>query len=280
MRRQDAHREGSVMAWGCGRTIGIVLVVCVLTAPPIAAAQDRPFVFSMTTAPEIASRQIRIDYDVGLGNQTFRSQQTNGPDHMIGAQVSMGRWTLVGRFTASPADGTAYERSQSGEVLYSFLTPATSGLSFAAGGGMLHEAGGTDVLMARVTAGREAPLWRLHGNMLLQKPLVDQGRDAMDVITSVGWARRVTRSWSLGLEAVGEDLEGFWDTAEAEGGARLLVGPSLHLAPTGRLWQVTVTGGPMFHPRPSGLSSEALRDLPPQTSKNGYAIKTSFSASF
>ena len=39
---------------------------------------------------------------------------------------------------------------------------------------------------------------------------------------------------SLGVEAIGEDLEGFWEEEEAEGGARLLMGPSLRISPAGR----------------------------------------------
>jgi len=38
-------------------------------------------------------------------------------------------------------------------------------------------------------------------------------------ITSVGWARKLPHGVSLGIEAIGKDLEGFWDSKEAEGGA-------------------------------------------------------------
>jgi hypothetical protein len=141
------------------------------------------------------------------------------------------------------------------------------------GGGWLHEAGGADVVLIRVTGGREAADWHLHGNVLLQKPFVE-GRDAFDVITSTGWAWKFGQSVSIGAEGVGEDLEGFWNPAEAEGGSGLLVGPSLHLAPPGRSWQLSVVGGPTFHPTNSYRSNDALRDLP----TCGYGIKVSFSA--
>jgi hypothetical protein len=38
--------------------------------------------------------------------------------------------------------------------------------------------------------------------------------------------------------------------------------------------------GPMFHPAASARESGALRDLPAATSKTGYALKMSFSATF
>jgi len=127
-------------------------------------------------------------------------------------------------------------------------------------------------------AGRTTESSWLHGNLLFEKPMAS-GRDAVDLITSVGWARRVSRGVSLGVETIGEDLEGFWDADEAEGGARLLAGPSLHIAPAEHRWQLTATGGPMFHPSATGRASGAFRDLPPDTGGTGYAFKASLSIS-
>ena len=121
--------------------------------------------------------------------------------------------------------------------------------------------GGDTVGLARVVAGREFGRWRLHGNLLFQKPMAS-GRDPIDIITTVGSMQQLSGTVSLGIEGVAEDVEGFWDPAEAEGGARLLVGPSLHVAPTGRPWQLSLAGGPMIHPSDTGRSSGALRDLP------------------
>ena len=78
---------------------------------------------------------------------------------------------------------------------------------------------------------------------------------------------------SLGVEAIGEDLEGFWEADEAEGGARLLVGPSLHVSPHKQRWQLIATGGPLFHPTDTGRSSSAFRDLPPDTNRTSYAVQ-------
>ena len=126
---------------------------------------------------------------------------------------------------------------------------------------MLHEAAGVNVLLARFTAGHNGRSWLLHGNMMFQKPM-SSGRDELDVVTSLGWARKLPHGMSLGAEMVGEDLEGFWEAQEAEGGARLLIGPSLRVAPGGRRWQLIATGGPLFHPSDTGRTSVALRDLP------------------
>ena len=82
------------------------------------------------------------------------------------------------------------------------------------------------------------------------------------------------------IEFIGEDLEGFWEADEAEGGARLLVGPSLRIAPTTRRWQIGVAGGPIIHATRSNRASDAARGLPSGSSGHGYAVRASLSYAF
>jgi hypothetical protein len=51
-------------------------------------------------------------------------------------------------------------------------------------------------------------------------------RDDVDLIMSSGLTYRVRSWYRLGVELAGEDLEGFWENEEAEGGATVLVGPT------------------------------------------------------
>jgi hypothetical protein len=257
------------------RTIIGTFALLVLGLRGVAIAQDRPFVFSITTAPPVDRPQARVDVDFGVGEQAFRASSAKGPEQRIGVHATAGRWTFLGRFGLASIDSQV-ETSQQGEVLF---TIRATGVTLAAGGGLLHEAGGTNVLLARVAGGRGAKSWRADGNVLFQKPL-EEGRDAVDMIVSGGWGRKLGRSHLVGLEAIGEDLEGFWEANEAEGGARLLVGPSWHLAPPDRRWQLSVVGGPVFRATSSGRANDALRDLPPVTNSVSYAVKMSFSASF
>jgi hypothetical protein len=226
------------------------LILC--TNATIARGQNRPFVFSVTTAPDVSKTSTALTYDIGVGDTSFRASQSSGPEQRVGIQVSAGRWTFLGRLGLTSANAT-YETSQQGEALYSIFTQGSNGIAVAIGGGML-------------VAGREFGRWRLHGNLLFQKPMAS-GRDPIDIITTVGWMQQLSGTVSLGIEGVAEDVEGFWDPAEAEGGARLLVGPSLHVAPTGRPWQLSLAGGPMIH-------------LPSQSAPRGYAFRTSFSCTF
>ena len=251
--------------------VGALVSVIALSSP--AAAQERPFLFSVTTADD-SQPAARFDYDLGIGERAFQSDIANQPEHRIGVQASYGRLTLLARLGVA-TEGSSYQSSQSGELLYSVLGPGHR-VAFAAGGGLLHEADGVNVLLARVVTGRSTRSSETYGNLLFQGPLA-AGRDALDVITSVGWARKLSHGLSAGIEAIGEDLEGFWEAEEAEGGARLLVGPSVHVSPPGKHWQLSATGGPVFHPSNTGRVSNALRDLPPETRRTSYAFKVALS---
>jgi hypothetical protein len=92
------------------------------------------------------------------------------------------------------------------------------------------------------------------------------------VQASFGWR------WTLLPTLVSR--EGFWDAEEAEGGARILVGPSVHVAPTNAKWQVTITGGPLFHGDANANSSDASRLLPLQSARLGYAVRGSLAYGF
>ena len=242
---------------------------------PCLSAQERPFIFSVATAKPSTEERVRVDFETGAGERAFASDTENRPEQRIGVQISAGRFTVLTRVGISSV-GSAYESSQSGELLVSLVERGASRFALAAGGGVQHEAGGVNVLLARVVAIREVPAWRAHANLLLQHPLA-AGRDAVDLATSAGWDYRFTPGVGVGVELVGEDLEGFWDPAEAEGGARLLLGPSMHVMPGGKRWQLTAAGGPTLHPNANPRSSDALRDLPPTDRRWGYAARASLS---
>jgi len=156
------------------------------------------------------------------------------------------------------------------------MTPAGSRVSLAAGGGALHEAGGTNVLISRIVVGSGSDAWTSQGNVVFQHAL-SPDRDPLDVLFTGGISRRIASRAAIGVEAIGEDLEGFWDAAEAEGGARLLVGPSLHLSWASGKWQLLCAGGPTLHPRSNDRSSGAVRDLPPSQRRVGYAAQAGLS---
>ncbi len=73
---------------------------------------------------------------------------------------------------------------------------------------------------------------------------------------------------------MGQDLEGFWDSEEAEGGAKLLIGPSINVAPQSSRFSFSVSGGPVFYATHStAVASGAIRDVGNVSAQNGYALR-------
>ena len=80
-----------MIAEGHARTSFIVIHAAILAFTTRAvSAQDRPFVFSLTTASDVAKPQVLVDYDVGIGERAFHSDTENGPKQRVGIQASLG----------------------------------------------------------------------------------------------------------------------------------------------------------------------------------------------
>jgi hypothetical protein len=264
------------------RIVSAFLLLVAMNASSLAAqsttTQDRPFLFSIST-PRTEKPHASVHVETSFGERPFDLTEGDRPEQRIGVQASIGhRLTFLAR-VGVVSERSSAQTSQQGEVLFNVLQSPGHHASVATGLGIRHEPQGVNVLLGRVAAGRTFTAWRVDGNALFEKPLsVD--RDAMDVITTFGVARQVMRAVHVGLEMIGEDLEGFWDPNEAEGGARLLVGPSVRVAPSSAKWQVGAAGGPMVHATRSAVVSDATRSLPVSAAKDGYAVRVSLSYAF
>jgi hypothetical protein len=256
----------------------LLLLVGLLSAGP-ARAQERPFVFTVTTSAassEPGSRAWAAYYDAGYGERTSEPFGYDGLEQRVGIQGRLGRgFTLLGH-AAFGVGEQATRASQEAELLKDVLGPA-SGLRLAVGLGARREWEGTTAALARVCVGWRGRRTLLFGNLRLEKPFA-RGRDAADLITTLGWLQEVRRGLRVGLEAVGEDLEGFWEAEEAEGGAKLYAGPALHWSsPSGRLW-LSASGGPIAYATRSDRRSPAPRPL--QASGNGFTLRASVGYTF
>jgi hypothetical protein len=261
-----------------GRVPGaaVALVLAAIAVPPV-AAQDRPFLFSVST-PDRDDRRAAMHYDVSFGERAFDLVEGDHPEQRFGIQASFGKGFMALARVGVAADGSDTRSSQQGELLYDFLHARSRPTSLALGMGMRHESDGINVLLGRVVAGHKFDAWRVDGNLLFEKPF-STGRDALDLITTFGVARQLTRSLHAGLEVIGEDLEGFWEEDEAEGGARLMAGPALRFAPPARHWQVSVAGGPIVHATRSSRASDAARSLG-SSNRDGFALRVALSYGF
>lgn len=255
----------------------VVWVALIAMGGKPAFAQGRPFIFTVTTAaPAEPGERWTLRYDAGYAKRTTDPLGFDGMEQDVSFQGALGHGiTLLGQMGVG-LDGQATSTSQQIEVLKD-VRPASRGLALALGVGIRREWEGSTILVGRVSTGHRFETSSLFGNVRFEKPF-EQGRDRVDVITSVGWLRRFGRGLHVGAEAVGEDLEGLWEPDEAEGGAKLFVGPSVHIALPDRSWSLSMCAGPILYATRTGRTSQAVRPL--EARGNGFTARLSVGYSF
>jgi len=231
-----------------------------------AAAQGEGFVLTMSTPARPAST-VRVE-GISLFDGKLLEPQ-------IGAQASVGRLTVIATFDVSPAVRGIPPPARHAEWLTRIVS--SSRYRIAAGSGVRHEAGGIDVMLGRVIADVRAAGGRLTGNLLMEHAL-GRGRDAADLITNVGWTHAVGRGVHLGAEMRAEDMEGFWSAEEAEGGARLFVGPALLVHPPLSPWTFRATAGRDVRATRSAVPVSTAERL--LGTEGGFAARVAFNRSF
>ncbi len=157
----------------------------------------------------------------------------------------------VTSMTTRTIDGRDRATFQQVELLRSVFSRGS--FSIAGGAGIREEWDGARVLLGRVLAGSATMGGRLQGSLVIERVTSSPVKhDAADVITTVGWSRRMNDRIALGVETIGQDLEGLWNPAESDGGAKLLVGPSVHTQSPKSNWSASLTAGPVVQTFPVG----------------------------
>jgi len=231
-------------------------------------AQPTPFLFTVMPPAGQPKSAAYGYYELGYGERTFEPVAGDRLEQALGVRATFGSSVMLLARTGVSEYGGATRVSPRGELLFS--RPVGSAIRIAAGVGYAREYSRTDVMLARFGVGRATPRSLVHGNLVLEKPMSGE-RDAVDLLTTVGAGRRVGSAVTLSVEAVGQDLEGFWDPAEKDGGARLMAGPTIAIAPPTARWQLTVGGGPVLRATRSDFASAADRPLP---TRSGYVLRS------
>lgn len=238
----------------------------------------RPFLFSVATTPP-ATNNWTVSYDSVVGSGTSGTSTPSaydGLEQLLGVQGSVGHgFTLLGQVGMGTSGVAASQSTYEGEVLKD-LWRGSSGGCVAVGLGARREWDQTTTFLGRISVGQSIGRAMFIGNVRFEHALA-AGRDDIDVITSVGWAQRVTHAVGIGAEVLGEDLEGFWEKDEAEGGARIFVGPAIHVSPPGTKFHLSLLAGPVIRGTYNDNSNYAPRAL---TGNKGYAARASLTYSF
>jgi hypothetical protein len=221
------------------------IVLAILRAT--AFAQSPQLVFT-ATVPVTPPSGVTLSSSPAIEERGLALWAGTASDFGVGVAVTDSHWTVRTNTSMRtlPFEGRDRPTFEQVEILRQL--PAQRAMSAAAGGGIRQEWDGTRVLVGRVIARTALAHGAVQGSLVMERAFSSPiRRDGADLVTSVGWSRRVSARFSAGVEAIGQDLEGFWDPAEADGGAKLLVGPSVHAQTASGRWSATVTAGPVLH---------------------------------
>jgi len=237
----------------------------------LAMQQPQPFLFTINTLNPSA-RGWSLNYSGGYGQHTITPLGYDGIDQNIAVKGYLGsKFTMLLNLGVGFANRGDINTFQQAELFRDFVGgDKPDGFRVGLSLGFRREFNNDKVALSRITAAYESMGWRLGGNVRFEKAFA-QDRDGIDIISSIGIHRQVAGSFFAGFEAVGQDLEGFWEN-EAEGGAKLLVGPSLNFVPVSSRFSFTLCGGPIIYAtRSTGLlNNTAARELP---ASNGFTMK-------
>ena len=190
-------------------SLGLSVLLSAMSATAV-SAQAQAFIYTVTTsAPETSHERWSVRYEAGYGDHSADPLGFDGMEQGVAFQGRLGHGFTVRGQVALGLDSQSTSSSQEVEVLKD-LRSASRGIGLSAGLGMRREWEGTGVLFGRVAAGHSFQTSMLFGNVSFERAF-EPTRDSVDVITSIGWLRRVGSAVHVGAEALAEDLEGFWD---------------------------------------------------------------------
>lgn len=245
-----------------------------LQFPKVATRATEPFLFSTTT---LTAEDLKWSlHDAGSYGQGVEGPfGYEGVSQQVGVKGYLGyRLTVYASAAIGiPREGNTTTSAQRAEIIHDFVGGRKSyGMRLGLGVGFSNDFSNAKSLLSRITLSFDTPNLKASGNLLLEHTFA-QGRDGVDVITNLGFQYRLFRNLYAGFEAIGQDLEGFWEADEAEGGAKLMVGPSLSLAPKKSRLSFAFCGGPAIHATHSTVTNpNAIRELPAQS---GFVVMAS-----
>ncbi len=191
-----------------------------------AELQATPYVYQNSGQGDEMS--VRLQYELGYGSRENRNFTQEGVEQGVRARFQPLDRVAVEAFGGVViAQGGRYEAaSGSFELIGRALCQDGYYVNLDLGAGYIYDYRGDHIPRVRLTLGHSFDKLDVSLMGLLEVPVGSAGRDEMDVMTSLALSYAFMDTFRLGIEAAGEDLEGLVEAEEAEGGAKLLFGPT------------------------------------------------------
>jgi hypothetical protein len=261
------------------------LAAAMITLSAAAHAQGRPFTFTVPfpnsgTAPFVAR------YDAGYGYGTFeplaadRVEQTAELDAMIGSRVMILASTGLALNGPVAARGLAQVEAMVDALRF-------AGWHLAVSAGARRQYDGSTAALARLGLSHTGATWSMALNVMAGKTLAggdEDEHDPGDYYASFGATAKIAPFMSVGVETVASDLEGLWQSHEAEGGETVFAGPLVSFNLPRSIVRLTFSGGPIVRTTgngvPSYLANQDGVPVPTSTPRLGYMLRSAISVGF
>jgi hypothetical protein len=170
-----------------------------------------------------------VQYEAGYGSRESRNFAQEGIEQ--GLRLRFQPWEFLGieafgGLVVDPARSGVDAYAGSVEIIGRPLNQRKHYVNLDLGAGYIYDYRGDHIPRVRLALSRSFGKLDLSLAGLLEIPVGNAGRDEVDVMTSLAVSYGVLRWLRLGIELAGEDLEGFEEEEEAEGGAKILFGPT------------------------------------------------------
>jgi hypothetical protein len=197
-------------------TIGLALAATPARAGDVA---ETPYVYHRTPG---AAGDVTVEAETAYGTREARPFGEQGVEQAV-------------RVTVTPTDRLSFgvrgglvvdEQADAAVMIDGAVRAGWGGVDLVAVAGWGRDYRGSQLVRLTLGASRSWGRFNLSARGIGEIPFAE-GRDAADLIVGVALSRELGARFRVGVEAAGEDIEGLWEPDEAEGGARLLVGPTL-----------------------------------------------------
>lgn len=222
------------------------ILLSLLAAATARADDDTadPYVYQRLVMSEPA----RVELETAVGTRDMRPFGERGVE-----ETARGLFQLVDRVELAVSGGVLLFGDETRgafacEAMALALGDRTLGLQL--GGGYAYDFRGANLLRARIAGLARVGRFDLVASGLFEIPIDAEGRDEVDVMIGLAASTALSPRVRAGLEVLAEDIEGLWDSEEAEGGARILAAPTLwvSLSPG---WDLKLSAG--IHDDPTGV---------------------------
>jgi hypothetical protein len=247
-----------------------IVVAGLLGAVSTSASAQSPFLFA--TQPPVAAPRLTTSADAGYNARAFEPVAGERLEPRVTFVAMLSPLFSVHGQLAGGSDFA--HRARLSDQFELMVTPVhTRTIALASSLGFRHEYSGANVGLARVAAARTTLGAAFAADVLLEHAFAP-GRDAVDVITTIGATRALSRRVWLGVEAVASDLEGLVESDEAEGGATVLIGPTAAVGLSDR-WRLLLGGGAVLRATASTPIDQPRTALSAPNGQAGYVLRLS-----